>query len=390
MNAKPSLLVVEDQDHQRTRLVTLFADPPQRLRDHYQVGEFVVDGAVDEDEAQAHLGRKQYDVVLLDLHIPGKGTVGADVEVGKSLFNNIREYPWTATVVITQYASTDVAVAVFRKGAIDFISKNIAPTDEEIFQTVVRAHQRACQDIKIRMLQQTLERERRHRSTAIRTREQADNFTRAAAELLTRVADSVQEIKKLLKSRFGIEVEMAKTDELCSQISRIDSAIKEGLDRFRKLRDSSQIELHLKETNVAGELKDLVARLYPWCGSRRVRIQCDLGKVNDCYRLFLRDFQDAVSELLMCALENANPESEVWIKSEVDQKNERIAVSVNFSKDTPAGGGDKVLADSLEDSFGIVRTLAKSMGGEAVSHLGDGNTVSIELQIPVISCQEPL
>jgi DNA-binding NtrC family response regulator len=83
--------------------------------------------AINGEEALAMLGERSFDLVLLDLRLPGM----SGMEVLRHLH---RDYPQLPVVVITAYGTVDSAVEAMRCGAVNFLQKPFAP--EEIREVV--------------------------------------------------------------------------------------------------------------------------------------------------------------------------------------------------------------------------------------------------------------
>ncbi len=100
------ILVVDDE-----------SDLRNPLREALMVDGYTVDDAASANAAMAMVERKHYPVILTDLHMPG-GPSGLDLIAavkGKD--------PRTLCIVITGYASLDVAVEAIKRGAYDFVQK---------------------------------------------------------------------------------------------------------------------------------------------------------------------------------------------------------------------------------------------------------------------------
>ncbi len=102
------VLVVDDQTVVREGLTTLLG-----LLD----GIAVVGSAADGDAALAEIARLDPDVVLLDLHMPGR----SGIEVAEEL---TRRGSRTRIVVLTTYSDDDWVFAALRAGARGFLTKD--------------------------------------------------------------------------------------------------------------------------------------------------------------------------------------------------------------------------------------------------------------------------
>lgn len=102
---KESILVVEDEDIMRESLVDWFSS-----EDHK------VDAAGDGDKALKDFDLKNYDVMIVDLKLPGRD--------GLSVLSEVRvKNPKTKVIIITAYPSVDTAVEAMRRGAVDYLPK---------------------------------------------------------------------------------------------------------------------------------------------------------------------------------------------------------------------------------------------------------------------------
>lgn len=89
-----------------------------------------VDTAINGEEALDRLADKAYDLLLLDLKLPGMG--------GMDLFRKVRElYPKMKAIFVTAHGSIETAVQAMKLGASDFIQKPFAP--EEISEAASAA-----------------------------------------------------------------------------------------------------------------------------------------------------------------------------------------------------------------------------------------------------------
>jgi CheY-like chemotaxis protein len=102
---KEAILVVEDEDIMRESLVDWFSS-----EDHK------VDAASDGEKALEDFDLDNYDVVIVDLRLPGRD--------GLSVLREVRvKNPETKVIIITAYPSVDTAVEAMRIGAVDYLAK---------------------------------------------------------------------------------------------------------------------------------------------------------------------------------------------------------------------------------------------------------------------------
>ena len=97
--------------------------------------DFNVDQALTRDEALEKIHSQAYNLILMDLKIPGVK--------GLELLKAVTEVqPETKVIMITGYASIETAVEAARMGAIDYLPKPFTPT--EIRDATVKALQQAA------------------------------------------------------------------------------------------------------------------------------------------------------------------------------------------------------------------------------------------------------
>jgi CheY-like chemotaxis protein len=102
---KESILVVEDEDILRESLVDWFSSE-----------EHKIDAAADGDKALDDFDVEDYDVMIVDLKLPGRD--------GLSVLRDVRvKNPKVKVIIITAYPSVDTAVEAMRQGAVDYIPK---------------------------------------------------------------------------------------------------------------------------------------------------------------------------------------------------------------------------------------------------------------------------
>ncbi len=118
--ATPSILVVDDEKNIRLTLrESLKASGPR------------VETAVNGEEALDMAAQQSYDLVLLDLKMPGMD--------GMEVLRRLREIsPGTAVVLLTAHGTVDLAVEAMKLGAVDFLQKPFAPKEiREVVQRVL-------------------------------------------------------------------------------------------------------------------------------------------------------------------------------------------------------------------------------------------------------------
>jgi DNA-binding NtrC family response regulator len=116
MSEKPNILIVDDEEIVRRSYSRVLSGAHCETKS-------VVDG----DEALRAMARESFDVVLLDLRMPGQD--------GITVLRAIKEHwPESEVVVITGYPTIETAKEAVRLGAWDYLAKPVDP-DEVIHAT---------------------------------------------------------------------------------------------------------------------------------------------------------------------------------------------------------------------------------------------------------------
>jgi DNA-binding NtrC family response regulator len=136
MAKKGSVLVVDDEEIMREVLETLLS------ADGYRV-----DLAKTGEEGLEAYGRRAYDVVLLDVSMPGIGGL-------RALEEFLKMDPEAAIVMITAYATFDTAIAAWERGAFGCIRKPFQ--NEQITATVASGIKRRRKEEERRTLRRAM------------------------------------------------------------------------------------------------------------------------------------------------------------------------------------------------------------------------------------------
>ena len=122
MNKMPSILVVDDEAAIR-----------ESLKDWLMEDGYRVALAVDGEDAVLKVGEDQYDVILLDLKMPGID--------GLETMRRIKEIsPDSEVLMMTAYATVDTAVHAMKEGAFDYLVKPFDPDEIELQIKKILAH----------------------------------------------------------------------------------------------------------------------------------------------------------------------------------------------------------------------------------------------------------
>ena len=138
MAKKGAVLIVDDEEIMRDVLETLLSAEGYR-----------VDLAKTGEEGIEAYGKRAYDVVLLDVSMPGSGGLRALEEL-------LKNDPEAVIVMITAYATFDTAIAAWERGAFGCIRKPFQ--NEQITGTVAAGIKRRRKEEERRTLRRAMSR----------------------------------------------------------------------------------------------------------------------------------------------------------------------------------------------------------------------------------------
>lgn len=122
MKKMPSILVVDDE-----------ASIRESLKDWLMEDGYSVALAIDGEDAILRVEASQYDVILLDLKMPGID--------GLETMRRIKEIsPDSEVLMMTAYAAVDTAVLAMKEGAFDYLVKPFDPDEIELQIKKILAH----------------------------------------------------------------------------------------------------------------------------------------------------------------------------------------------------------------------------------------------------------
>jgi DNA-binding NtrC family response regulator len=110
---KASILIVDDEPIVR-----------EALRDWLVDAGYGVTTASTGEEALEITARQDFDLLILDVRLPGKTGIRVLQEIAEAK-------PETKTIIITAYASPELRTEAMELGAINYLSKPIAPDQLE-------------------------------------------------------------------------------------------------------------------------------------------------------------------------------------------------------------------------------------------------------------------
>jgi DNA-binding response OmpR family regulator len=139
-NSTERLLVVDDEKNIRAV-----------LKEGLEAHAYNVQEAASAEDALRLIERQSFDLVLLDLRMPGMD--------GLELLTHIHERsPQTIIIMLTAYATLDSAVQALRQGAYDYLTKpaSIPQIVESVERGLIKKREEARRNQVISQLEQTL------------------------------------------------------------------------------------------------------------------------------------------------------------------------------------------------------------------------------------------
>ena len=110
MTLPKKILVVDDERHLRRTLSLVL-----------QKGGYQVDAAANAEDALLYLLQNPYDLIFLDLNMPGMNGVDLLAEIHK-------QYPYIPVMILTANATLESAIQAVRMGARDYLLKPVDPS----------------------------------------------------------------------------------------------------------------------------------------------------------------------------------------------------------------------------------------------------------------------
>jgi DNA-binding response OmpR family regulator len=109
MTSHNTILIVDDDHHLRLSLSLIL-----------QKEEYRVETAVNAEEALGFLKGNEYDLMFLDLNLPGMSGIELLIEVHK-------QFPYMPVLILTAHADLESAIQAVRLGARDYLIKPVEP-----------------------------------------------------------------------------------------------------------------------------------------------------------------------------------------------------------------------------------------------------------------------
>jgi signal transduction histidine kinase len=352
---------------------------------------FQVETAATSRAGLEQIRSRRFDIVLLDVMMPdGRGL---------DLLDPIRETdPDTVPIIITGYATVELAVEAIKTGAYDFISKPFSP--DLLLITVNQGLERRRLSLETKRLQ-AIEQES---AELARAKDEADRLSqfksdytnKVAHELRSPVAGAISLIRPLMRGLAGDLNEQQR--EILSRIENRLDLLMALVNDLLMLAASKTIvaEAALERIALQPLVQRAVERYSDEAGAKRVALTLD-GTVTT---LTIRANEKGLDSILANVLSNAikyTPEAG-YVRVQVNKDGPDALITVS---DTGIGIPAEDLARIGEEFFraknarrsevagtglglSIVKELVSQFGGTLDVESTEGEGTRVSLRLPVV------
>ncbi|HNS52269.1 MAG TPA: ATP-binding protein [Anaerolineae bacterium] len=231
----------------------------------------VVDTAEDLAGGRKLLQREQYDLVLLDVMMPD----GSGIDLIEPAHERD---PDTVCIIVTGYATVELAVSAVKRGAYDFISKPF--TVEQLLVSVNQGLERRALTLESKRLASVEERAEQ----LFRDKEELERLDTVKSQLMLQVAHelraptaAVQSYVNLILAGYVAESELRPT------LLRIQERLQQTLDLVADLLDLARLKQSRERINseataqpAAAVLREVVALLNPQSVHKEQKLSVDI------------------------------------------------------------------------------------------------------------------
>lgn len=384
-NRKESILVVDDESGIREGCHRVL-----------EPRGFQVETAASLQEGRDRISTRVFDVVLLDVMMPdGRGL---------DLLVPIREKdPDTVTIIITGYATVELAVEAIKAGAYDFIPKPFSP--DLLIIAVNQALERRRLSLAAKRLR-AVEAEAAELARAKQEAEQLSAFKTAFTfkvthELRAPLAAAISLIRPLLRGLAG---------ELSEQQRDILSRIEGRLDILMELVNdllalatakTTMLEETLVEIPIGPIIEKVISRLTSDATSRQLSLTADVPAA----RTLVNATEKGLATILSNVLGNAikyTPEGG-QIELHIGRRCGQVLITISDTgigipaEDVPRIGDEFFRAKNARRSdikgtglgLSIVKELMSRYGGSMEIRSEEGHGTTVELLFPTVAQLEP-
>jgi len=257
-----TVLVVDDEPGMRRGAIRSLRDFRVAVPDIEEDIGVVLAEAATGQEAVDRLAAGGIDLVLLDYKLPDFS--------GLDVLTRIREAQWDVlTVMMTAYASLEVAVSATKNGAFDFLAKPFTPDE-------LKAVVRKCAT--------SLLHHRRARQLEAEKRQVRFQFLSVLSHELKAPLNAVEGYLRLIDDRAAGD-DLAEYDPMVKRsLARIDGMRKLIFDLLDLTRiESGQKQRRLVEVDVAAVARQAIETFHPAAAARGIALALDAPEALPCH-----------------------------------------------------------------------------------------------------------
>ena len=378
MTSKGSILVIDDELGIR-----------EGCRRVLEPQGFQVETAITLQEGLDRIQAGEYDLVLLDVMMPdGRGL---------DLLEPIRKKdPDTVAVIITGYATVELAVQAIKAGAYDFISKPFSP--DLLLITVDQGLERRRLSLEAKRLQ-AIEQEAAELTRAKKEAERLSEFKttfafKVAHELRAPVAGTISLIRPLMRGLAG-ELNEQQQDILARVDNRLD-ILMELVDDLLTLAATKTVisEEALVQVPLQPVIQKVVDRLSVEAEAKKISLTVEGPSTKLTVKATEKGLDTIFSNLLSNAIKYT-PEAGC-IQVLIGKRTDQVLISVSDTgigiptEDLPRIGDEFFRAKNARRSdvtgtglgLSIVKELLDNYGGSIDINSVEGKGTTINLLLP--------
>lgn len=351
---------------------------------------FAVDTAENADQGLEKIKSKNYELALIDVMMPG--TSGID------LISLIHEQdPDVVCIIITGYATVELAVAAIKRGAYDFLTKPF--TTDDLSLVVNQGLERRRLALEARRLQ-SIEAE------ALRLREEKqrlEELDRAKVAFIRLVTHELQAPISAISTYLDLILNnYIPPDQQGEYLQRAQERAKEQIDLISDLLEFGRLKeikgtKKAEQVQVDAELSEVARELEPQAAEKNIRLTTDIAP--DLPTVFMpADYLKSIwTNLISNAIKYTLPGGKVNIL--LRQEEDMIkGVVQDTGIGIPADGMDKLFSEFYRAKnakelnipgtglgLAIIKQIIEKAGGKiwVESEIDKGTTFTFTLPLPV-------
>jgi signal transduction histidine kinase len=300
-----TVLVVDDEPGMRRGAVRSLRDFRVAVRDiEDDIGFSLVEAGTGQEAVDA-LAAGGIDLVLLDYKLPDFS--------GLDVLSRIREAQWDVlTVMMTAYASLEVAVSATKNGAFDFLAKPFTPDE-------LKAVVRKCAT--------SLLHQRRARQLEAEKRQVRFQFLSVLSHELKAPLNAVEGYLRLIDDRAAGEALVDYDPMIKRSLARIDGMRKLIFDLLDLTRiESGQKQRRLVEIDAAEVVRKVLETFQPAADARGIAMALDAPAALPCHG-DTSEFEIILNNLVSNAIKYNRENGRVEVRLRLDGTRLEIAVA---------------------------------------------------------------